>query len=830
MVEAAGDPWDEVVEQLRKTTVGEFVISRELGRGGMAAVFLAHEIALNRKVAIKVMAPGLLLGKGMVERFRQEAVTVANLSHPNIVTIHGVRQAGGLHFFVMKLIPGRSLDRIIHDAGPLPIPIVQAILFQVGSALSYAHRRGVIHRDIKPSNVLMDDEGNAIVTDFGIAKVVTTQSQTMTGATVGTPAYMSPEQCWSKEVTGASDQYALGIVAYEMLTGQPPFTGPTLSILRAQTEDIPRPLREARRECPKPVEAAVLRMLEKDPAKRWPTVVQAIEALGGRALGDSDPLREQLTALGQRGPEEPSLESSFTPRSPIPPRQPTPPPAAPVVPASPVDATVLPSAVLLVAPSSTMRQGAAMQISASVRGSDGTRMPEPIVEWLSSDPRIATVSGSGVIRALSPGTATVSARAASGPIGRLAIQVLPPGVANVSIVGLREVMSVGDRLSLRVELRDSDGRPLTDRQVTWNSNMPHVAKVGSTGGLIAVGAGSATITALVDGVSGAASVTVRRAGVPDSGPASSPGGLGRRIPVAVTGSGTPAIRRPLSPRWLAAGAILGIGLIGWLVWPRPGNDVIPETPVAVRVTPTTLTLGPNDSAHLQAAVTSGDGRAAKQPVAWSSSDSTVARVTSLGVVSAGKPGSATVEARVGVARSAAAVTVTGPQTLEVSTVEVTPPRVQITAGRSLRLRARAQDEAGTPITGQRTEWSSSDPDVARVSASGVLTAVSPGTATITATVDEVPSEAVPVSVAPAPAGGPAGGRPGIVRMLIAPWAFVLVDGSAKGQRVRGEDTLRSGVPHRLRFERTGYASIDTTVTLQPGEARLLRIQMTPRKP
>jgi serine/threonine protein kinase len=226
MLDASASLWEDVMSRLRQATTGEFQILDELGRGGMAAVYLAHDLALNRRVAIKVMAPGLLLGPGMVERFRQEAITVANLNHPHIVTIHAVRQAAGLHYFVMKLIPGASVERIIREVRPLSIPVVQALVHQIAGALQYAHRRGVIHRDVKPSNILLDDDGNAVVTDFGIAKVVESPSHTQTGATIGTPAYMSPEQCWSREVTAASDQYSLGIVVYEMLTGKPPFPVP----------------------------------------------------------------------------------------------------------------------------------------------------------------------------------------------------------------------------------------------------------------------------------------------------------------------------------------------------------------------------------------------------------------------------------------------------------------------------------------------------------------------------------------------------------------------------------------------------------------------------
>ncbi len=245
-----------MVQRLRRATLGEFEIGRELGRGGMAAVFLAHEISLDRKVAIKVMSPGLLMGDGMIDRFKREAITIAHLNHPNIVSCYSVRQAEGLHFFVMRYIRGRSLEQLIHDAGTLPLPIVRSILCQVGSALTYAHRSRVVHRDIKPANILIDEDGNAVVTDFGIAKVAELPGHTHTGALVGTPAYMSPEQCSGAEVSGASDQYSLGAVAYEMVTGAAPFTGSTLTVMQAQVERTPPPIRDRCPDCPAELEAA----------------------------------------------------------------------------------------------------------------------------------------------------------------------------------------------------------------------------------------------------------------------------------------------------------------------------------------------------------------------------------------------------------------------------------------------------------------------------------------------------------------------------------------------------------------------------------------------
>jgi len=170
---------------LRSATTSEYDVQAEIGRGGMATVFLAHELALDRKVAIKVMSPTLTSGEGMVERFKREARTAASLSHPHIIPIFTVRESGQLCFFVMKFVEGRTLDSIIKEVGQLPIPMVRAILQQVGSALGYAHRRRIVHRDVKPGNVMIDADGWAIVTDFGIAKASEKQGLTVTGVGSG---------------------------------------------------------------------------------------------------------------------------------------------------------------------------------------------------------------------------------------------------------------------------------------------------------------------------------------------------------------------------------------------------------------------------------------------------------------------------------------------------------------------------------------------------------------------------------------------------------------------------------------------------------------------
>lgn len=313
---------EELLQMLREATLGEYEILGELGRGGMATVFLATDMALERRVAIKVMSPILLYGDGMAERFKREARTAGGLSHPHIIPIHAVRETKRLLFFVMKYVDGRSIDQLLKDFGPMSHRMVQAILAQVGSALHYAHRRQIIHRDVKPANIMLDEDGWAVVTDFGIAKVENQSELTKTGSAVGTPYYMSPEQCNGKGVGPASDQYSLGIVAYEMLTGRVPFPGPSImDVMRSHFLEQPPPIEKHRPDCPATMSRAILRMLAKDPADRFPTVDEAIRAIGAAPLDANDPLRTQMVELARSGPR--SRPRVSVPVSPIPlPRRP----------------------------------------------------------------------------------------------------------------------------------------------------------------------------------------------------------------------------------------------------------------------------------------------------------------------------------------------------------------------------------------------------------------------------------------------------------------------------------------------------------------------------
>jgi serine/threonine-protein kinase len=279
-------------------------LDREIGRGGMAIVYRARDPRLKRGVAVKLLPPDLAFRADIRTRFLREAETAARLSHPNIVPIYTVDEREGLVYFVMALVEGGSVGDRVKRAGPMPIADVRRILREVADALAYAHASGVVHRDIKPDNILLDaNSGRAMVTDFGIARAASDGDTrlTATGAAIGTPAYMSPEQCaGDREIDGRSDLYSLGAVAYHMLVGAPPFAGgSTPSIMMKQVMETPVPLHERRRDVPSDLEQIVMRLLEKDPAKRFSSGAALIAALDGGPITPEavNPLRSHHRGL-----------------------------------------------------------------------------------------------------------------------------------------------------------------------------------------------------------------------------------------------------------------------------------------------------------------------------------------------------------------------------------------------------------------------------------------------------------------------------------------------------------------------------------------------------
>src|ERR1044071_5498401 len=264
---------------------GRYRIERELGHGGMATVYLAHDLKHDRRVALKVLKPELAAVLGS-QRFLAEVRTTANLQHPHILSLFDSGEVGGTVFYVMPYLEGESLRDRLERESQLPIEDAIRIAVEVAGALDYAHRHGVIHRDIKPENILLHD-GQALVADFGIALAATAAGTRMTetGMSLGTPHYMSPEQAMGdREITARSDVYALGCVLYEMLTGEPPFTGATAQAVVARVvTEAPRPLHAQRHTIPAHVEAAVLTALEKLPADRFASAADFAAALRNKS-------------------------------------------------------------------------------------------------------------------------------------------------------------------------------------------------------------------------------------------------------------------------------------------------------------------------------------------------------------------------------------------------------------------------------------------------------------------------------------------------------------------------------------------------------------------
>jgi len=261
----------ELLERVRGTLVGRYAVERELGRGGMATVFLARDLKHPRQVAIKVLDPEIVRTVGP-ERFLREIRTTASLTHPRILPLLDSGEADGLLYYAMPFLEGESLRSRLDREKQLPLEEAVRYAKEVGEALAYAHRHGVVHRDVKPGNILLS-EGGAVVADFGIAHAVGTAggtALTQTGVVVGTPAYMSPEQTSGAAVDGRSDLYSLGCVLYEMLAGQPPFTGPTVESLAQQhLRATPQPVTVLRPMVPRTIDLALTKALAKSAADRF---------------------------------------------------------------------------------------------------------------------------------------------------------------------------------------------------------------------------------------------------------------------------------------------------------------------------------------------------------------------------------------------------------------------------------------------------------------------------------------------------------------------------------------------------------------------------------
>lgn len=262
-------------------TVGKYQVVERLGRGGMAAVYKAYHPQLERYAAIKVLHGHLIEGQDFLARFQREAKAIAALQHPNIVQVYDFDVKEEYYYMVMEFIDGGSLKDLLTDSGgTLPISGITHIVGETAAALDYAHRQGVIHRDIKPANVLLSKEGRVVLTDFGIARIMSDTQFTTTGALVGTPAYMSPEQGKGLTITPSSDIYSLGVILYELITGQPPFDADTpLSLIYKHINAPLTSPRLLRKDISPALEKVMLTALAKEPQDRFSAAGEMSQAI-----------------------------------------------------------------------------------------------------------------------------------------------------------------------------------------------------------------------------------------------------------------------------------------------------------------------------------------------------------------------------------------------------------------------------------------------------------------------------------------------------------------------------------------------------------------------
>jgi len=718
--------------------------------------------------------------------------------------------------------------------------MVQAILAQAGGALDYAHRNGVVHRDIKPANILVDTDGWVIVTDFGIAKVRESQGLTMTGATIGTPTYMSPEQCSAKEITGATDQYSLGIAAFEMLTGKVPFDADSvMSLMWQHFHEPPPPLLERRPDCPPALAQAVERMLAKKVPDRWPTLEEAIEAIGTPPA--SDPIRQKMKAMA-RGGVAPEDTSPRTPLSPVP-KFTTPPPtaAAPAkskTPATPPAAAAAPTTPIPAtsdAPPPPLPSTPLEPISPTVASREITESPTAILASTPVPPTappqrftatppslpplprgipqppppprkprpsgrtklemppvtVSPVAGPAAKRSALKWIGLVAAllvigvaawamfgrpKTPSGPATAPGATPGAPVLASLAVAPSPAGVAVGGSVQLSVTFKDASGTtlPSTGHAVTWTSSDDTMASVSPTGVVLARTAGIVAVTATSEGLTGTGTVMITATVLPvatvDVAPAAMNVSLGDTILLSVAprdSHGNVLSGRTVtwasSDRTIAtvsaAGTVTGVrqGLVTITATVEKKSGiahltVVPVAVASVSVAPPQASLQIGARTRLSATPRDAhDHVLTGRTVRWSSSDRGIATVGTDGLVTGVAAGQATITAEVESQAGKATVTVA---LVPVASVTVTPAALTIAVGKSGQLTAGLKDARGTTIRERDVAWASSDPAVASVSSTGLVTATRGGSVTITATSDGAKGAAtitVPAPPAPPPA-------------------------------------------------------------------------------
>jgi len=309
---------EALLARMRRIFAGEYEVERELGRGGMAIVYRATEIALKRSIALKVLRPDIGISAAAAERFKREAQTVASLDHPNIIPVYRVGLLGGMFHIAMKFIEGRSLDVILDAQGALPVPVALAVLRAAARGLAFANERGIVHRDVKAANILIDTDGRVMVSDFGVALRASDVTLTVAGTLIGTPAYMSPEQCSGQRAGPQSDQYSLAVVAFQLLVGSTPFESDTLAgIIQHHFFTPPPDLRIARQDIPPALFDVIARALSKKAEQRFASTSDMLAAIEAIPFTEADRRKsQQLLRDLARGHDAPRITTGALPALP----------------------------------------------------------------------------------------------------------------------------------------------------------------------------------------------------------------------------------------------------------------------------------------------------------------------------------------------------------------------------------------------------------------------------------------------------------------------------------------------------------------------------------
>jgi uncharacterized protein YjdB/tRNA A-37 threonylcarbamoyl transferase component Bud32 len=707
----------EFQQRLAAALAGRYRLIRELGRGGMAIVYLADDLRHERQVAIKVMRPEIAEAVGG-DRFVREIKLAAKLHHPNILALHDSGDADGFLYYVMPHVAGESLRHRLQRERALSIAEALRLTREIAEALDYAHERRVVHRDIKPENVLLAGD-HAYVADFGIAKAVSSVEQpalTSLGLALGTPWYMSPEQAsGDPRLDGRADTYSLACVAYEMLAGEPPFTGPTVHAVMAKHALDPRPsVRTVRDTVPREADLTIQRGMAKVAADRPGSAGDFAAAL---RAGCEQPAP---AALARRAGPARLATLGITGIAIL---------GAVLLGRQAWRAGTGVAALSLAQPAYVLEPGDTLRLRPTARDADGDIVTPPNLAWTSGDPTVAIVTNDGLVSAVAAGTtvlvgagasrslsATIvvepttrdTATAGSGvvdpPTGRPPLDAAAAPATTPRLPPQVHALEPGDTVRLTASGQEGSA------QVQWTTLDPDVVAVSPTGLALALAGGVARVR-----------------------------GLGARATVDVT----------------------------ILVQSGP-----PVVAVLVRDAPDSLVV--RGTSRLRAVLLDETGSAIAGDVRWWSSDSTIAHVDSTGTVTARRPGVVTVVAAVGRKRSSTvSVVVAGGETTVVDLALSPRQPVPLRVRERLQLTARGLGPSGQPLdVPVRLRWTSSDPTVVTVTPTGLVTAVSPGAARITVASGHL-RRAVSIAVQPTLAQASAADPAAAIGVLLRQWALAI---------------------------------------------------------